>query len=163
MAIYTRFAATFDSDAELHGFWMSMARHEAAHVGALTLLSVLLDQSGVTVELNEAPSVVADAAEKIEALHSEAGEGVSCDRAFDIAVTLEALELEDLVLDLIHVLSDPAARNHAEQMLLHDLSDLSLMIEKRCSDESVLSRVDAMVEGRVGAEATREPVVRRLQ
>jgi hypothetical protein len=162
MAIYTKFASIFRSDPELHGFWMSMARHEAAHVGALALLSVLLEQSGVEVELNEAPDVIANAASDIEALHSEATAGVSSDRAFAVAVELESLELEDLVLDLIHVLSDPAARDHAEQMLLHDLSDLSLMIEKHCCDETVLARVDEMVEGRVGGSAVKPIVVRRV-
>jgi len=74
---------------------------------------------------------------------------VSVDRAFEIAVELESLELEDLVLDLIHILSDPAARSQAEQMLLHDLGDLSLMIEKHCSGEDLLTKADKLVESRV--------------
>ncbi len=161
MAIYTNFAATFRSNPELQGFWMSMARHEAAHVGALSLLEVLLEQSGVEVELNHAPDVIAEAAGEIASLHAESAGSVSLDRALSIAVELESLELEDLVLDLIHVLSDPAARNHAEQMLLHDLGDLSLVIEKFSTEEEILARLDALVEGRVGSAERRPVVVRR--
>ena len=70
--------------------------------------------------------------------------------SFEISLELESLELEDLALDLIHILSDPAARSQAEQMLLHDLSDLSLMIEKHCKSEDLLAKADHLVESRVG-------------
>lgn len=160
MTIYTLFAATFAGDGTVHSFWMSMARHEAAHVGALSLLAVLLEQGGEEVELNEAPDVIASAAAEIEALVAEAGTLSELERAFQIAVQLEGLELEDLVLDLIHILADPAARAQAEQMLLHDLSDLSLMVEKHCKDEATLARLDSMIEARVDS-AKREPIVVR--
>ncbi|HYC53412.1 MAG TPA: hypothetical protein VEL28_00520 [Candidatus Binatia bacterium] len=151
MAIYTRLAATFRSEPELHRFWMSMARHEAAHVGALALLKTLLSQSTDELKLEVDDSAAIEAAEVIERLHAESGSSVDVERAFSISLELESLELEDLVLDLIHVLSDPAARAQAEQMLLHDLSDLSLMIEKHCSGDELLTRADALVESRVGA------------
>jgi hypothetical protein len=161
MTIYTQFAAVFAADSGIHSFWMSMARHEAAHVGALSLLGVLLEQGGVEVKLNEAPDVIASAATDIEALAEEARSLTELERAFQIAVQLEGLELEDLVLDLIHVLADPAARAQAEQMLLHDLSDLSLMIEKHCKGEETLARLDAMIEARVDAKERTPVVVRR--
>ncbi len=107
-----------------------MARHEAAHVGALALLDVLLAQSDEEPELTRGPEAMDAATEAIEALYAEADRGVERDRGFEIAIELESLEVEDLVLDLTQALSDPAARAQAEQMLLHDLSDLSLMIEK---------------------------------
>ena len=45
MGLYTRLAATFRDEPDLHRFWMSMARHEAGHVGALALISALLEQA----------------------------------------------------------------------------------------------------------------------
>ncbi len=149
MGLYTRLAATFRQDADLHRFWMSMARHEAGHVGALALILALLEQAGDTLRFEVDDSVVREAGNVIEALHAETAGPVTVDRAFEIALELESLELEDLVLDLIHILSDPAARSQAEQMLLHDLSDLSLMIEKHCKDEELLSKADHLVESRV--------------
>ena len=150
MGIYTRLSATFREDPELHRFWMSMARHEAGHVGALALLAALLEQAGDQLRLEVDDRVAHEAAVVIEKLHAEALSEVSVERAFEMALELESLELEDLVLDLVHVLSDPAARDHAEQMLLHDLSDLSLMIEKHCHGDDLLAKADALVESRVG-------------
>ncbi|HEY2775323.1 MAG TPA: hypothetical protein VGK20_14850 [Candidatus Binatia bacterium] len=150
MGIYTRLAATFRDEPELHRFWMSMARHEAGHVGALALVRALIEQAGDQLHFVVEDSVVQQSAAVIETLHREAASAVSLDRAFEMAVELESLELEDLVLDLIHVLSDPAARTQAEQMLLHDLSDLTLMIEKHCHSEDLLAKADVLVESRVG-------------
>lgn len=150
MGIYTRLSATFREDVELHRFWMSMARHEAGHVGALALLAALLEQAGDQLRLEVDDRVAQEASVVIEKLHAEALNEVSVERAFEMALELESLELEDLVLDLVHVLSDPAARGHAEQMLLHDLSDLSLMIEKHCHGDDLLAKADALVESRVG-------------
>jgi len=150
MGLYARLAATFRDDAELHRFWMSMARHEAGHVGALALIDALLKQAGDQLRFEVEDSAVREAANVIGALYDEASGPVTVDRAFEIAVELESLELEDLVLDLIHILSDPAARSQAEQMLLHDLSDLSLMIEKHCTGEDLLAKADGLVESRVG-------------
>jgi rubrerythrin len=150
MGIYTRLAATFREDAALHRFWMSMARHEAGHVGALALLHSLLELADEGLRFEVDDRVAREAAVVIEGLHAECQKPVEVKRAFAIALELESLELEDLVLDLIHVLSDPAARSQAEQMLLHDLSDLSLMIEKYCHDDELLARADALVESRVG-------------
>jgi hypothetical protein len=140
---------------------MSMARHEAAHVGALALISALLEQAGDSLRFEVDDSVVREAGSVIEALHEEAGRPVDVERAFEIALELESLELEDLVLDLIHILSDPAARSQAEQMLLHDLSDLSLMIEKHCKSEELLAKADHLVESRVGGPRDGGGFVRR--
>lgn len=150
MGLYTRLAATFRQEPDLHRFWMSMARHEAGHVGALALVNALIEQAGDQLHFEVEDSVVRQATDVIEALYREVAGPVSLDRAFEIAVELESLELEDLVLDLVHILSDPAARTQAEQMLLHDLSDLSLMIEKHCTSEELLAKADGLVESRVG-------------
>ncbi len=160
MSVYTKFAKAFEAEPELRAFWMSMARHEAGHVGALTLIETLLLEGDEDVELREAEALASAAQRAIESLHEEATAGVSRERAFEVALELESSELEDLVLDLTHVLSDPDARMQAEQMLLHDLGDLSLMIEKHCKNDELLARADAMVESRVGRE-DRAPVIVR--
>ncbi len=160
MAIYTRLASCFREDGELHRFWMSMARHEAGHVGALALIRTLLEESADDLHFEVDDRVTREAAVLIQALHREAGGVVPLDRAFAISLELETLELEDLVLDLTCALSDPAVRLQAEQMLLHDLSDLSLMIEKRCTDDELLARADALVDSRVGTD-NRRGYVRR--
>lgn len=150
MGIYTRLAAKTRDVPEVHDFWMSMARHEAAHVGALSLVGALLEESDRTVELRHAPDVVATAQTIITPLHEEASGDVSLERGFAIAVELESQELEEVVLDLVQVLPDPAARSQARQMLIHDLSDLSLMIEKHCGDDdALLARADAVIERHV--------------
>ncbi|MBI5505860.1 MAG: hypothetical protein HY899_13770 [Deltaproteobacteria bacterium] len=160
MSIYTRLASTFGEDADLQRFWMSMARHEAGHVGALALIRVLLEESAGDLSFEVDDRAARDAASSIQALHRESLAPVSLERAFAIALELESLELEDLVLDLIHALSDSAARAQAEQMLLHDLSDLSLMIEKYCPGDELLARADALVESRMG-KGSRGGYVRR--
>ncbi len=153
MAIYTKLATGFEAGSELNAFWMSMARHEAAHVGALALLGVLLEQAEKEPELQHGIEILDNAGKAIDALRDEVWSGVGRERAFEIAIELESLEVEDVVLDLTTALSDPAARDQAEQMMLHDLSDLSLMIEKHSDNEELLSRVDALVESRVDSQS----------
>ncbi|MFZ1121689.1 MAG: ferritin family protein, partial [Candidatus Binataceae bacterium] len=43
MALYARFAKTFAGHPRLHEFWFGMARDEARHVGALDLVTTVLD------------------------------------------------------------------------------------------------------------------------
>ena len=42
MALYADFVRIFGDDAELRQFWFNMARHEAAHCGALMLVECIL-------------------------------------------------------------------------------------------------------------------------
>ncbi len=160
MGIYVRLAAAFPDNTELREFWMSMARHEAGHVGALELFAVLLQNSADELSVSDQSGQQLEEAEAtIEALYEEAGAGVTVERAFEIALDLEGSELEDLVLDLIGCLGDAPQRDQAEKMLLHDLSDLSLMIEKYSHDEELLARADQLVETRVSDREGRSPVV----
>jgi hypothetical protein len=93
----------------------------------------------------------AEAAEAtIERVHKEAEGPVTIARAFELALELENAEVEDLVLDLFATLGNAQDRDEAEQMLVHDLSDLSLMIEKYVGDGALLARADALVERHVG-------------
>ena len=47
MALYARFAKTFATHPRLHEFWFGMARDEARHVGALDLVTTVLDFEGM--------------------------------------------------------------------------------------------------------------------
>jgi len=67
-----------------------------------------------------------------------------------MTLDIEASELEDVVVDLLQVVKDRRWRDQAVQMLIHDLSDLSFMIEKYTHDEGLLARADELVEYRVG-------------
>ena len=146
MKIYVRLARNFDNQSELGRFWNSMARHEAAHVGALQLLEAML------VEADDIPSVrisseaLAHADETMTQVEAQLDGNISAKKAFELAIDLESSELEDLILDLISSMNDSVARDQAKQMLVHDLSDLSLMVEKYANDDALLARVDALVE-----------------
>jgi hypothetical protein len=149
MTIYVRLGERFRVTPDLHSFWMSMARHEAAHVGALELLEAMLEQSGLDIQLPPSGMHVEAAARAIEAVEAKLSAEISVEAAFELAIELEGGELEDLVLDLIHSLSDEAQRDQAATMLVHDLSDLSLMIEKYTSNDELLARADELVERHV--------------
>ncbi len=149
MSIYVRFAQRFQEDPELHRFWMAMARHEAGHVGALELLRVMVDAAEVRPVVTHNADSVRQAAETIEDLEAKSRGDLDVRSSFDIAIDLEATELEDLVLDLVHGLTDSAQRDQAIQMIVHDLSDLSLMIEKHTQDDDLLARADALVDRHV--------------
>jgi hypothetical protein len=157
MSIYVRLAERFRDDRDLHAFWMSMARHEAAHVGALELLESMLDESGLEIQLPPSGMHVEVAARTIEAVAARVGPSISVNDAFAMAIELEGGELEDLVLDLIHSLSDQAQRDQAAMMLVHDLSDLSLMVEKYTGDDELLARADALVEHHVDRRERKRP------
>lgn len=149
MSIYVKLARQFAANEELHRFWMSMARHEAGHVGALELIEVMLREAEVTPDMKRLTTTTVAAEEVVERLHAEAERPLTVERAFELAIELESTEVEDLLLDLIDGLADEAQRSQAEQMLLHDLSDLSLMIEKYTGDDALLRRADALVEKHV--------------
>lgn len=150
MTIYVRFGHRFADNPEIHRFWMSMARHEAGHVGALELLDSMRRESSLDLEISVSSEGVAAAAALIERIARESEQqALSLDRAFELAIELEGGELEDMVLDLIHGLADEAERDQAARLLVHDLSDLSLMIEKHGDDDELLARADELVESHV--------------
>src|SRR5271169_5715246 len=102
MALYARFARSFAREPQLHDFWFGMARDEARHVGALDLVSTVLDFEGML----DKPSPISLDNSTIVHLsglldrHSHAGE-VPIERALEIALEVEETELEDLVGDLL--------------------------------------------------------------
>jgi rubrerythrin len=148
MALYVRFAKLFATTGELRDFWFGMARDEARHVGALALVSSVIESEG----LLDHPSmvIVNDAAfDHLRALldryQAETDDSISLGRALTIAVEIEETELEDLVGDLLKALQDRDEYQRCQRLLVHDLSELSYMIEQHCPDSNLLYRCDELV------------------
>jgi hypothetical protein len=148
MALYARFAKIFHSRPAIHEFWFGMARDEARHVGALELVSTVLEFEGVL----ESPSPVLMHDEVIERLrtlldsHLRApGETLALERALAIALEVEETELEDLVGDLLQALQQHDEYARCQRLLVHDLGELSYMIERHCADAALLQRCDELV------------------
>jgi rubrerythrin len=152
MALYTRFARTFDAQEELRTFWFAMARHEAGHLGALALVESVLESEPALAENTKVwfdPSTVVRLRSLLSVYSREAGKGVSIERAFEMALDLEGSELEDAVVELLQVVKEKALRDQAIKLLIHDLSDLSYMVEKFTKNEALLTRADELVERRI--------------
>jgi rubrerythrin len=152
MALYTRFARVFDGQEELRTFWFTMARHEAGHLGALALVESVLESDPALAENTKVwfdPSTVVRLRSLLGAYGREATKGVSTERAFEMAIDIEGSELEDVVVELLHVVKEKALRDQAIKLLIHDLSDLSFMVEKFTQDEALLARADELVERRI--------------
>ena len=148
MALYARFAKLFARDAALHEFWFGMARDEARHVGALDLVSTVLDYEGVL----DRPSPIPLLAETIERLRkliehylAEPDSAFAIERALAIAVEVEETELEDMVGDLLKALQEHDEYERCQRLLVHDLGELSYMIEQHCQDTALLQRCDELV------------------
>ncbi|HZP44099.1 MAG TPA: hypothetical protein VFB15_00480 [Candidatus Binataceae bacterium] len=149
MALYARFARIFRDNPPLHEFWFGMARDEARHVGALELVATVLDNEG---QLDE-PSPVPIGADEIERLRGDlerhlrapAAE-LSIERALTIALEVEETELEDLVGDLLKGLQQRDEYERCQRLLVHDLGELSYMIEQHCQDPTLLQRCDRLVD-----------------
>jgi len=72
--------------------------------------------------------------------------GVMLTRAFELTLEIETSEVEDLVLDLLQLLRGAQKRERAARGLIHDLSDLSFMIERYADDPSLLRKADRVIE-----------------
>jgi rubrerythrin len=148
MALYVRFAKLFADSRELRDFWFGMARDEARHVGALALVTSVLEVEGV---LDSPSRVIVDdvAFEHLHALldghRAAADNSISLERALTIAVEIEETELEDLVGDLLKAIQDRDEYRRCQRLLVHDLSELSYMIERYCPESSLLHRCDELV------------------
>ena len=154
MQLYTRLANAFQGEEELRKFWFGMARHEAGHVGALALVESFLTSDPTLAQASRVwfdPSTVVRLRSLLLAYGREAARGVSVERAFEMAIDVESSELEDVVMDLLQVVQEKMLREQAVQLLIHDLSDLSYMVEKFTHNEALLSRADDLVDRRVSA------------
>ncbi len=152
MSLYTRFASVFQAREDLRTFWFTMARHEAGHLGALVLVESVLESDPVLAENSKVwfdPSTVVRLRSLLNAYGREAVKGVSIERAFEMAIDVEGSELEDVVVELLQVVKEKTLRDQAVKLLIHDLSDLSYMVEKFTKNEALLARADELVERRV--------------
>ena len=148
MALYARFAKIFIADPALHEFWFNMARDEARHVGALDLVSTVLELEDVL----DKPSPIPMRAEDIERLRAllercleQPADKLVLERALAIALEVEETELEDMVGDLLRALKQNDEYERCQRLLVHDLGELSYMIEQHCHDPALLQRCDELV------------------
>jgi len=159
MALYTAFVSQHDDQPELQKVWLTMARHEAGHFGALALVESMIEndpklEAGHKVWFDEV--TVVRLRSLLLAYLREAQSPVSKERALEMAIDLESSELEDLVVDLMHVVQDGPWREQASQFLIHDLGDLSYMVEKFTRDPKLLRRADELLDRRVKALRSRK-------
>jgi hypothetical protein len=146
MALYARFSRAFAKQSQLHDFWFGMARDEARHVGALDLVSTVLDFEGMLDKPSPIPldnSTIVHLRELLDR-HSRAGE-VPIERALEIALEVEETELEDLVGDLLKAVEQGDEYERCMRLLVHDLGELSYMIEQYAHNPELLQRCDALV------------------
>ncbi len=148
MALYARLARAFAGNPRLHEFWFDMARDEARHVGALDLVTAVLDlegvldrQSPVTLEGATVAKLDAILRRGMEAAQS----GVNIEQALGLALEVEETELEDKVGDLLKALQQHDEYERCMRLLVHDLGELSYMIEQYCQDPAMLQRCDELV------------------
>jgi rubrerythrin len=155
MALYLGFVKAFPRPEEVRNFWFGMARHEAAHCGALSLVESMVetDARAAKTRVWFDPTTVTRLRSLLSAYAREARGKVALERAFEMAIDIEASELEDVVVDMMKVVKSPEWRQRAIQLLIHDLGDLSYMVERYTSNEALLARADALVERRVGGLA----------
>jgi rubrerythrin len=153
MALYVAFLKAFPRPEEVRNFWFGMARHEAAHCGALALVEGILEsdpRAAAKTRIWFDPTTATRLRSLLSAYLREARTGVTLERAFEMAIDLEASELDDVVVEMMKVVKSPEWRQRAIQLLIHDLGDLSYMIERHTPNEALLARADALVERRVG-------------
>jgi rubrerythrin len=154
MALYVAFVQAFPRPEEVRNFWFGMARHEAGHCGALALVECIVQSDpdrgqGSKVWLDE--STVTRLRSLLAAyLREVRAGGVTLERAFEMAIDLEGSELEDVVVEMLSLVRSPRWRERAIQLLLHDLGDLSYMVERHTKNEVLLERADALIERHVG-------------
>lgn len=152
MALYMRFARVFQRQEELRKFWFTMARHEANHLGALALVEGAIEGEPDLAENTKVwfdPSTVIRLRSLLSVYGREAGKGISVERAFEMALDVEGSEIEDVVVELLQVVKEQMLRDQAIKLLIHDLSDLSYMVEKFTTNEALLARADELVDRRM--------------
>ena len=167
MALYVAFMNAFPRPEEVRNFWFGMARHEAGHCGALALVESIVQTDpergeDAKVWLDEA--TVSRLRALIAAYSREVKtEDISLERAFEMAIDLEGSELEDVVVEMLSLVRSPRWRERAIQLLIHDLGDLSYMVERYTKNDRLLKRADAIIERHVGGLARRRTAVRTVR
>jgi hypothetical protein len=150
MSLYARMARIFDAQPKVRDFWFGMARDEARHVGALDLVTTVLELEDALdkpspISLEDA--TIVRLREMLARFHREAGPQLKLERALAMAVEVEETELEDLVADLLKAVQAPDEYERCLRLLVHDLGELGFMIERHCRDDaSLLQRCDALCD-----------------
>jgi hypothetical protein len=164
MQIYCRFESMFQEPEEVRAFWFDMAQHESRHFGALALVAGLLD-GAKTRSLPTVPTFTKTRLQRLRSIldraERQARRDTTLTRAFEIALDIESSEVEDLVLDLLSALKGKRERERAVHLLIHDLGDLSYMIEKHGNSKELLGRADKVIEQQLGRLRTRPVVASR--
>jgi len=165
MALYVAFVKAFPRPEEVRNFWFGMARHEAGHCGALALVESIVQTEPERGEKSKVwldEATVSRLRSLITAYSREVKTGaVSLERAFEMAIDLEGSELEDVVVEMLSLVRSPRWRERAIQLLIHDLGDLSYMVERYTKNERLLARADALIERHVGGLARRRRAAAR--
>jgi rubrerythrin len=167
MQLYCRFEALFPEPEEVRAFWFEMAQHESRHFGALALVAGFLESQPERT-IVAAPLLkrahIEDYRDLLSRAEAEAVPGLTLKRAFELTLEIESSEIEDLVLDLLRALKGETERERAVQILIHDLGDLSYMIEKYGGDRMLLKRADRIIDQQLerhrGAQAPEPPAPR---
>ena len=167
MGLYVAFMNAFPRPEEVRNFWFGMARHEAGHCGALALVESIVQtdpERGENAKVWLDDATVSRLRSLITAYTREVKtEDVSLERAFEMAIDLESSELEDVVVEMLSLVRSPRWRERAIQLLIHDLGDLSYMVERYTKNDKLLKRADAIIERHVGGLAKRRSSVRAVR
>jgi rubrerythrin len=154
MSLYVGFVQAFPRPEEVRNFWFSMARHEAGHCGALALVESIVESDPARAETTKVwfdEATVRRLRSLLTAyLRELRGGEVTLERAFEMALDVEGSELEDVVVEMLSVVRSPRWRERAIQMLVHDIGDLSYMVEKYTKNARLLARADALLEKHLG-------------
>jgi rubrerythrin len=154
MGLYVAFVQAFPRPEEVRNFWFGMARHEAGHCGALALVESIIQTDPERGERSKVwldEATVSRLRGLLAAYQREVKGGtVTLPRALEMAIDIEASELEDVVVEMLALVRSPRWRERAIQLLIHDLGDLSYMVERYTKDERLLARADALLERHVG-------------
>lgn len=149
MALYAQLARQFTRDRGIQDFWFGMARDEARHVGALHLVSTVLELESkldMPSPISLENATIVRLKELLERAHREASRGgLTLERALEMALEVEETELEDLVADLLKALQAPDEYERCMRLLVHDLGELSYMIERHSENPALLHRCDTLV------------------
>lgn len=152
MQFYCLLESQFTHPEELRNFWFDMAQHESRHFGALALVAGLMQgQPRRALGAGRAlrPERTAEMGRLLRRCLREARRGVTLERAFEMALEIESSEIEELVLDLTEELRGETEREKAAKLLIHDLGDLTYMIEKYTHNAQLLAKADALLERQV--------------
>ncbi len=152
MELYCLFETRFSEPEEVRSFWFEMAQHESRHFGALALVAGLLRGQSprpLAASCGFRPEHLAHLRGLLQRFLREAQRGVSLERAFEMTLEIESSEIEEVVLDLTEQLRGEAEREKAAKLLIHDLGDLTYMIEKYTHNQELLARADELLEKQV--------------